>query len=97
MDEIDVESTLTLLLNRLADRLSDADVQNIQDYLTHNEWGLSFEILCNILRRVGCHLSLEEYQLLTGMGKQMQIDSAYWLPLKEAVTASVQTGNDDRE
>ena len=58
--------------------LPSNDIDDIDEYLDHNEWGLAFEVLCSSIHQYGLKVSDEQYQKICDWGKQMEIDADLW-------------------
>lgn len=57
----------------------------IAEYIDHDEWGIAFEGLCDQLEEYQIPLDSKYYMRLEHVAKLMEIDSSYWLPLKELI------------
>jgi hypothetical protein len=59
------------------DRLKPADVENIRNFVEHNEWGITFEVLCAQIYEWESSISQKEYDDLKGFAKAVPIDWEY--------------------
>ena len=54
--------------------LPSHDIQDITEYIDHNEWGLAFEVLCNSVHQYGFKVSATQYQKICDLGRKMEMD-----------------------
>lgn len=54
--------------------LPSHDIQDITEYIDHNEWGLAFEVLCSSAHQYGFKVSDIQYQKICDLGRKMEID-----------------------
>lgn len=74
---------LNNLLKEVEKELPQEDVENIKDYITHNEWGLAYETLCTQLYEYNIRISPNFYEKMVLFGSSIKIDPSYWLPLNK--------------
>ncbi|MBS0655628.1 MAG: MafI family immunity protein [Verrucomicrobia bacterium] len=66
------------------------DVKTIIELIEHNECGVAYEILCTQLYEYDVQISSNFYEKIFSLGKAMEMQPSYWLPLKELI----KNGND---
>ncbi len=59
-------------------KLPQNDIDSITEYLEHNEWGISFEVLCSAIEAEGIVISRDDYKEIEAMGLSMGMDNELW-------------------
>ena len=80
-----VPKCLYALLNDKIGLLPNQDIENISRHIDHHEWVLAFENLCIQLCEYEIPINSAYYNILVNLGKLMNVDSFYWLDLKELI------------
>lgn len=63
-------------------KIGKKDRENIDEYLDHNEWGLAFEVLCAAIQESNIKISQENYEIISVLGNQMELDHKLWSALE---------------
>jgi len=58
--------------------LSQEDINNIEEFLEHNEYGIAFEELCSAIEQENISLNHAQYEEIVSIGKLMKMDSWLW-------------------
>jgi len=58
--------------------LPSKDINDIKEYLQHNEWGIAFEILCCAVEQENIAVNKAQYKEIVSIGKSMKMDSELW-------------------
>lgn len=66
-------------------KIKKKDKEDIDEYLSHNEWGLAFEVLCASLKENKLKISQEDYEIINMLGNQMELDCKLWSALKNNI------------
>jgi len=59
--------------NKFRGRLEDVWLEVALDYINYNEWGLAFDTLCDYLVEYDVLLSMEEYDEMIRLAKDMEL------------------------
>lgn len=76
---------LQVLLKEKIEELPEQDIQNISEDIHHHEWGVAFETLCVQIYEYDIPVNTDYYNRMANLGKSMNIDPSYWLPLKKLI------------
>jgi len=60
--------------NKFKGRLEDMWLEVALDYVNYNEWGLAFETLCDYLVEYNVFISVEEYDEMIKLAKDMRLN-----------------------
>lgn len=80
---MDIELKILEIANNLNIALKDK--KDIDDYLEHNELGLTFEVLCASIEKDNIKISQKDYEIINKLGIQMEMDNNLWINLKNNV------------
>jgi len=55
-------------------RLEDWRLEDILNYVDHDEWGLAFDLLCDFIAEFDIPISIEEYDEIIKLAEDMEFD-----------------------
>ena len=70
------------LIEQVRNVLPEKDVSEALDLAEHDEFGVSFELICTQLFEYDVKVSADVYRKLEALGKSMNIDESVWQILK---------------
>ncbi len=79
---------LNVLLNEVKNKIPEADIKNILEFIENNEFGIAYETLCTQLYEYNIQISCDFYEKVSSYGKSIKIEPSLWLPLKELLKIS---------
>lgn len=59
-------------------RLPNKDIETIEEYLEHAEWGIAFEVLCSAIEYDKITISHKDYIQIKEIGEYMGMDKDLW-------------------
>jgi|GEM_PF-5858062 hypothetical protein len=62
--------------------ISKTVLDDIDELLSHDEWGIAYETLCSEIYNKGIALDRESYLLIVSMGKIMEMSPWFWENIK---------------
>lgn len=82
-----LEEKLTEIALSFSDRLGDIWIESVLDYISHNEFGLAFDILCDYLIENNVTLTTCEYENIISFAHDLKysLDCPYLEPLKQLI------------
>ena len=83
--EKEIEREIRLVLSALKSWLEAPVQREIDDLLRHGEFGVSYELICQMLYEVNASILLSEYQRLENLGKKLKLDPSRWSFLEKCV------------
>lgn len=78
-------SLLVNIVNDLRDQILKKDLNQAVEFLDHDEWGLAFEFICDLIYGYKIPISQERYNKIEDYGKSIGISDKYWSPLQELI------------
>lgn len=54
------------------------DINEIAEYLSYNEWGIAFEILCTSITDNKIIIRKAQYDEIESIGAEMEMDNSLW-------------------
>lgn len=69
-------------LLRTINGISLDDINEIIEFLDHDEWGVAFEILCTVIEQENIIITIFQYQEIVDIGNKMNMDCNLWNELK---------------
>ncbi len=69
-------------LLRTINGISLDDINEIIEFLEHDEWGVAFEILCTVIEQENIIITIYQYQEIEDIGNKMNMDSNLWNEIK---------------
>lgn len=79
---MNIENRLMTLASKFEDRLQPDDTKEIVDLVGHREWGVSYELFCNLIYEYEIIIGNDEYTEIKLIGEHLKIDESYWIKLK---------------
>ena len=73
------------IVDELQDKILKEDLDQAVEFLDHDEWGLAFEFICDLIYGYKIPISQERYNKIESMGKLMKINDDYWLLLQDLI------------
>lgn len=70
------------LIEQMRSILPEKDVSEALDLTEHNEFGISFELICTQLSEYDLKISADIYQKIEKIGRSMKLDESIWQMLK---------------
>lgn len=70
------------LIEQIRDELPEEDVKEALDFVEHNEFGVSFELICAQLFEYDIKVSADIYRKIEEIGRSMTFDDSVWQMLK---------------
>jgi len=61
------------------------DINEIIEFLDHDEWGVAYEILCTVIEQENTIITIYQYQEIEDIGNKMNMDSNLWNEIKYKV------------
>ena len=77
-----VEEKLNRVISHFALQLGDEGVTEVSDFISYGEYGEAFDLLCHILAQKRLPIPPDIYELLVGLGKQMELEASVWRQLE---------------
>ncbi len=78
MDFHSIERKLSELLHEIEDVLPSSDIENSRELISHAEFGVAFELVCDQLYENDITLNESTFLLLNEIGISLDIPSARW-------------------
>lgn len=79
---MDMAAQITKVLDSVS-QIPVKDRHDILELLSHNEWGVAFEVLCSAIEQQNIHVRSEQYSDIADTGKIMKMDHNLWLNIKQ--------------
>lgn len=73
-----VENLVNEVLLKHKQSIPMRDYDSINNYLTHGEWGLAFELLCAVFEQDKIGITLADYEKLVTLGTYFEYESMLW-------------------
>lgn len=58
-------------------------LEEIEELLLHDEWGMAYETLCSEIQEEKLQVSRDIYSQIVYIGKDLEIDPWYWEEIKK--------------
>lgn len=82
---LEFEKILRYVFEKNKPGLSSDDIISIEELISVGEAGVAYENMCVQLSEHNSSITNESYELIEKIGKNMNFDERYWLPLKELI------------
>ena len=69
-----IEEEFLLLLQKLSEKISRADVENVKELIQHQECGVALEILCSQLFENDVKIDREEFNAIRELSELLNVD-----------------------
>lgn len=76
------------LVNSLKDKFCEKDLSQINEYIDVDEWGLAFELVCEVLYEDSININENTYKKICDLAKDMKKDDELIDLLKKCVIVS---------
>lgn len=73
------------ILLRTINGISLDDINEIIEFLDHDEWGVAFEILCTVIEQENIIITIYQYQEIEDIGNKMNMECNLWNEIKYKV------------
>jgi hypothetical protein len=77
-----VEKKLRIVLAYFATRLTGEFVDQITEFIDHDEYGEAYDLLCHILASENQRMQPDIYAMIVELGQQMKMSNDIWEKLK---------------
>jgi len=82
--KIDLERRIVQLTQKIKG-IPKEEVADIVELASNNEWGLALDTLCFQLDECNLKITIEQYNEIMNLGREMHMEESLWLVLKRLV------------
>ena len=82
-----LEKKLRIVLAYFATQLKGEFVEQITEFIDHNEYGEAYDLLCHTIASENQRMPPNIYEMIVELGQQMKLSNDVWERLKPLVTA----------
>ena len=75
------------LFDMTKSNLSQVDIDEITDYITHGECGVAYDHICVQLYEYNIPISKKTYTLIDEIGKYLEYKESEWVYLQKLITS----------
>lgn len=73
------------IVDKLKNKLSQEDIDTVNELIDHNEWGIAYEHICVQLSEFDIPINRQLYEEIEKFGKLIETSDSYWLHLQELI------------
>ena len=76
-----LENGLRSIVARYKGQLKAEYLKDVTDFIDVGEYGEAFDLLCSVIRNAQQRVPGDVYEMLTTLGREMQLDEKLWTGL----------------